>query len=72
MRDRSSMKMIRRAFAGLGAHLRDIVSGASGLPAYEHYLEHLRAHHPGDQPMSREAFFRSDQAARWHGVRRCC
>lgn len=72
MPDRSVVEMTRRALAGFGARLRDIVSGASGLRAYEQYLRHLRAHHPGTQPMSREAFFRSDQAARWEGVRRCC
>lgn len=72
MRDRTSMRGIRRALAGLGARLRDIVAGASGLSAYEQYLEHLRTHHPADQPLSREAFFRSDQTARWQGVRRCC
>jgi uncharacterized short protein YbdD (DUF466 family) len=72
MRELSSVRRVGRAVAGLGARLRDIVAGASGLSTYEQYLLHLRAHHPGDVPLSREAFFRSDQAARWEGVRRCC
>ncbi|MGB5131393.1 MAG: YbdD/YjiX family protein [Steroidobacteraceae bacterium] len=55
-----------------GARLRDIFTGASGLAAYEQYLAHLHAHHPGVIPMSREAFFRADLTARWEGVRRCC
>jgi len=72
MPDRSIVEAIRRALAGLGARLRDIVTGASGLSAYEQYLAHLRAHHPDVQPMSREEFFRNDLTARWEGVRRCC
>ena len=72
MSDRSVVEMTRRALAGLGWRLRDIVTGASGLRAYEQYLGHLRAHHPAAQAMSREAFFRSDLTARWEGVRRCC
>jgi uncharacterized short protein YbdD (DUF466 family) len=72
MRDRKFMRVIYLAFAGSGARIRDIVTGASGLSAYEQYLAHLHAHHPEDQPMSREAFFRCDLAARWDGVRRCC
>jgi len=72
MRDRAFRRRVRLALAGLGARIRDIVSGASGLTAYEQYLGHLRARHPGVPPMSREEFFRSDMTARWDGVRRCC
>jgi uncharacterized short protein YbdD (DUF466 family) len=72
MRNRQFLQAIGLALAGSGARIRDIFTGASGLSAYEQYLAHLRAHHPGVQPLSREEFFRSDQAARWEGVRRCC
>ena len=72
MRDRKIIRVIYLALAGLGARLRDIVTGASGLSAYEQYRTHMRAHHPAVQPLSRGEFFRSDQAARWEGVRRCC
>jgi uncharacterized short protein YbdD (DUF466 family) len=72
MRDKQFMRVIYFALAGSGARIRDVVTGASGLSAYEQYLAHLRAHHPAVQPLSREAFFRSDQTARWDGVRRCC
>ena len=72
MRDRMFLQETRRALAGLSARLREIVTGASGLAAYEQYLAHLHAHHPAVIPMSRTAFFRTDQAARWEGVRRCC
>jgi uncharacterized short protein YbdD (DUF466 family) len=72
MRDRQFMQALCLLLAGSGTRIRDIVTGASGLSAYEQYLAHLRAHHPGVQPLSREEFFRSDQTARWDGVRRCC
>ena len=66
------MQRMRLALAGSFACMRDIVDGASGLSAYEHYLGHLRARHPGTPPLSREEFFRADMTARWEGVRRCC
>lgn len=46
----------------------------SGDDAYERYLVHwARAHgHEGGQPMDREAFFKSEQARKWEGVKRCC
>lgn len=72
MPDQSFIRAIHGALARLGARLRDVVTGASGLSAYEQYLAHLRAQHPEAPPMTREAFFRADLAARWEGVRRCC
>jgi len=72
MPDGTFIRAIGFALAGCGARLRDIVTGASGFLAYEQYLEHVRTRHPGAAPMSRAAFFRSDQTARWEGVRRCC
>ena len=54
------------------AALRDVLRGAAGANAYENYLSHCAAHHPSLVPLSREAFFRLDLAARWDGVRRCC
>ena len=72
MPDRTPLQSMRRALAEACARIRDIVDGASGLSAYEHYLAHLATHHPGSRPMSRAEFFRADTAARWDGVRRCC
>ena len=70
--DRSFIQAAGRALAGCVARLCDIVTGATGLPAYDQYLAHLRTHHPDENPMSRAAFFRAEQSARWEGVRRCC
>ena len=46
-----------------------------GLPDYEVYAAHVRAHHPEREPMSYEEFFRERQAARYGGGKgrfRCC
>lgn len=44
-----------------------------GVPDYEAYLAHVRQHHPGRQPMAREAFFAERLQARYaNGRSRCC
>jgi uncharacterized short protein YbdD (DUF466 family) len=44
-----------------------------GLPDYDAYLSHMEATHPGQSPMSYEAFFRERQQARYGGGKgRCC
>jgi uncharacterized short protein YbdD (DUF466 family) len=45
-----------------------------GVPDYDAYVAHIAATHPGEEAMSREAFFRERQAKRYgagHGLR-CC
>ncbi len=44
----------------------------TGDAAYVRYLNHVHSHHPGEPPLSREAFFRREQDRKWQGVRRCC
>jgi uncharacterized short protein YbdD (DUF466 family) len=46
-----------------------------GQPSYEAYLEHMRRLHPDKAPMTRAAFFRDREAARYGGGGgglRCC
>ena len=45
-----------------------------GLPDYEAYTAHLLNAHPDQKPLSRDAFFRERQAARFGsgGGLRCC
>lgn len=46
---------------------------AVGIPDYEAYVAHRRAHHPDEPAMSREEFFRERLAARYRrGTSRCC
>ena len=44
----------------------------SGDDAWERYLAHHAATHPDTPPLSRDEFFRREQARKWGGVRRCC
>jgi len=47
-----------------------------GVPDYDHYVEHRRAHHPDLPVMSYEEFFRERQKSRYAGedgkIGRCC
>jgi len=47
-----------------------------GVPDYDTYVAHRRAHHPGEPVMSYTEFFRERQTARYGGKRsrfsRCC
>jgi uncharacterized short protein YbdD (DUF466 family) len=45
-----------------------------GLPDYDTYVAHIKALHPDTEVMSRDAFFRERQAARYgaNGSLRCC
>ncbi|MDM0073485.1 YbdD/YjiX family protein [Variovorax sp. J2P1-59] len=44
-----------------------------GLPDYDVYLSHMERTHPGQAPMSYEAFFRERLEARYgSGKGRCC
>lgn len=45
-----------------------------GVPDYDTYVAHVRAHHPDRPVMSYEAFFRNRQDARYGagGRARCC
>ena len=53
---------------------RAAVEVVAGLPDYERYVAHATAAHPGEDVMSRDAFFRARQAARFGGGGglRCC
>ncbi|PNS09429.1 YbdD/YjiX family protein [Solilutibacter silvestris] len=46
---------------------------AIGVPDYDTYVAHVRSHHPGVAPMSREEFFVERMQARYgKGRSRCC
>ena len=60
---------VREAFGGLHWYLREV----SGESDYEHYCEHVRAHHPEQRVMTRAEFWRwrMDERDRNPGAR-CC
>lgn len=40
--------------------------------AYERYVQHHAAAHPGAEPLDRRAFYLREQQRKWSGVSRCC
>ena len=54
--------------------LRDMARLMVGQPSYDAYLAHMAARHPGDEPMTRTAFFRNREQARYGGASggKCC
>lgn len=48
------------------------IRAVSGDDAYECYLAHHTAEHPGQPPMSRKDFFVQRQDQKFKGVSRCC
>lgn len=44
----------------------------TGDDAYERYLAHHAHTHPGEAPLDRASWFKSEQRRKWDGVRRCC
>lgn len=48
------------------------IRAVSGDDAYERYLAHHAAEHPGQEPLSRKAYFTERQQQKWSGVTRCC
>lgn len=58
----------------LFALLRESALLMVGQPSYPAYLRHMAQHHPDREPMSRIAFFRDREQARYggRGGGRCC
>lgn len=55
---------VRALWAGLRA--------VTGDDAYERYIEHHAAQHPGTPPLSRRAFYEAEQNRQWSRINRCC
>jgi uncharacterized short protein YbdD (DUF466 family) len=50
-----------------------VLHAVLGVPDYERYVAHLRAHHPEREPLDRAAFERERLAARYSRPgARCC
>ncbi|MGG1949392.1 YbdD/YjiX family protein [Trinickia sp. NRRL B-1857] len=65
----SNLTEWRSAGRYLGQALRLMV----GLPDYDAYVAHMHETHPGEPPMTYEAFFRERQNARYgSGAGKCC
>jgi uncharacterized short protein YbdD (DUF466 family) len=64
-----SPSAIRTRLQAIAATLRRVM----GAPDYDRYLAHVRAHHPGQEPMSQEEFLRCRLEDRYNKPgSRCC
>ena len=65
-----------RLRAAVRRHLRGarrVLHAVLGVPDYERYVAHLRAHHPEREPLDRAAFERERLADRYSRPgARCC
>ena len=67
------MNRLASRLATLAVALRRALHLVLGAPDYERYVEHVRACHPDQAPMTREAFARERLAARYDRPgSRCC
>ncbi len=62
----------RSSLRGIGK-IASVVRRIIGVPDYDAYLSHLRASHPGLEPIGRDAFVRDALARRYERPgSRCC
>jgi uncharacterized short protein YbdD (DUF466 family) len=52
---------------GLWRKLREGGALMVGVPDYDRYVAHMRERHPGQEPLTREAFVRARMEARYGG-----
>ena len=67
-----SLRQGRQAAREGGRYLAQALRLMVGQPDYERYLEHHARTHPDRPPMSRTAFFRNREQARYGSTGRCC
>ena len=58
------MERVRRLALAL-RRLGDLAQAVLGVPNYERYLAHMRAHHPGEAPMTASEFARERMESRY-------
>jgi uncharacterized short protein YbdD (DUF466 family) len=76
MRGHASRVVARSGRSRMSAWVADAVSALrtiAGAPNYERYVQHLRLHHPGTAPLTRDEFTRERLARRYDSPgSRCC
>lgn len=63
--------MTKSVVAGFSAFWRGL-RAVTGDDAYERYLRHHAAEHPGIPPLSPRAFYAAEQQRQWSRINRCC
>jgi uncharacterized short protein YbdD (DUF466 family) len=66
------MNAPRTTLARFCSNAWSILRTLSNDDAYERYLAHHRSSHADRAPLSRRAFYLSEQQRKWTGVSRCC
>ena len=56
----------------LPKHLWHYLRQVTGDDAYERYIAHQRLAHAGEQPLTRQEYFKRRQDEKWSKVSRCC
>ena len=62
------MSSLQARFRNFWSALRTL----TGDDAYDRYLRHVHARHPGTPPLDRAAFYAVELERRWKQVNRCC
>ena len=66
-------RAIGRAVRGWLAEAARVARAVLGAPDYERYLAHMRAHHAGEPPLTRDDYLRRRLEARYSKPgARCC
>ena len=65
----AALQRLSARLARAGAVLRAV----AGVPDYDRYLAHMRTHHPGTAPLTRDDFARTRMAERYEKPgSKCC
>jgi uncharacterized short protein YbdD (DUF466 family) len=65
--------MSLQSFVAMCRDTANVIRRVIGVPDYDRYVAHLRAHHPATQPMTEDEFIRQRQAERYTKPgARCC
>jgi uncharacterized short protein YbdD (DUF466 family) len=69
-------KTMLKKIAMIFSYRKQFVSLLVGVPSYETYVDHMKAHHPQDPVKTRKEFFCEAQDERYNAkggkVSRCC
>ena len=68
-----TMEAMRVRFAAATTRVAEVVRRLIGVPDYDRYVAHVRAAHPGCEPLPRDAFMRKRMEDRYSRPgTRCC
>jgi uncharacterized short protein YbdD (DUF466 family) len=60
------------SFLALLDRIGSVIRTILGVPNYQRYVAHVRAAHPGEEPLSEKEFFKRQLEGRAKPGARCC